>query len=870
VSQISASSPRLRVEELELRLPPANDLFAVPAADAPGGTVQLRFEWGAGGAFFKNEVGVYAIDDALGSVNGLLPGDPGYAAAALSRAQVVFARGAGIGAKNELSMPGGQLFGLYLVSNNTTLAALAGQANAFFTFDAANADRIDHAQTRNRGDGGRDFRFEDMLGGGDLDYNDATISVTQTRAIATPGEVGQMLLATFARIARDAAYKNEVGLFRVDGRDGRVGNLKPGDVGYLAAALTSPTRQVIFSDTTMPGVTTRSLVLDAGTLYGFYIVTNGTAESWLARNPANAVGGGPLVYSSFADANPDGLEHIDWRSPTEFGLEDQPGGGDQDFNDMVIRYDFGAPVGDPSAPTPPPAPVDTTPPAGTFALVADTGVSATDKITNDTRITATITDASAITRLRAGFDTPVPLGYLDVLGNLSNGTLNITSTLATAINGGTPLSDGQHTLFVEAADAAGNSTLLQFGFTLDRTAPGEPIYDLAPLSDSGPTGDLRTDQNIVTLLGAAEPGVTLQLSRATVPGTPGTGIVLATTTANANGTFQFNDVPLLLGPNSFVVRAVDVAGNLGGTLAQTFTLNAPPTVANPIADQTVAAGDPDLTFDLATVFADAERVVRLATTFPTGQTGNIDINLFATQTPATVANFLAYVNSGNAAQNYDNSIFHRLASGFVLQGGGFKFDANGTDTDTTFPEIPKMPAVVNEPGVSNTRGTLAMAKLPGQPDSATNEFFFNLEDNSATLDAPTNNGQPSGGFTVFGQVMNGGQQTIDAISQLSTFPGPGLPGAPPFPIRQGADTSNFPLNVTANDLAFVTSARELTAAERMTFQVIGNTNSGAAMASVVGNTLTIDPVAAGMTTITVRATDLDGSVTTTQIVVTVT
>jgi cyclophilin family peptidyl-prolyl cis-trans isomerase len=849
---------RLHAEELEPRLPPASDLFAVPAADAGSDTVQLRFEWGAGGAAFKNEIGVFAIDDADGRVNGLLPSDAGYATVALSRAQVVFARGAGIGAKNELSVSGGQLLGLYLVSNNTTQAALAGRAVAFFTFDAANADRIDHAQTRNRGDGGRDFRFEDVLGGGDFDYNDATISVTQTRAIATPGEVGQAILATFTRLASEAANKNEVGLFRVDGRDGRVGTLKPGDVGYLPAALSSATRQVIFSDTSLPGLNTRTLVLEAGALYGFYIVANGTTESFLASNPGNTAGG-PLVFTSFADANPDGLEHLDWRNANEFGLEDQPGGGDQDFNDMVIRYDFGAPLGTPSTP---PALPDTTAPTGTFALVADTGTSATDRLTNDQRITATITDASAITRLRAGFDTAVTLGYLDVLSNLANdGTLNVTTALATAINGGTPLTDGQHTLFIEVADAAGNSDLLRFTFTLDRTAPGEPIYDLAPLSDSGTQGDLRTDQNVVTLTGVAEAGVRLELRAATVPGTPGTGTLLATVTANSSGVFQFNNVPLVVGPNSFVVRTIDAAGNLGGTLAQTITLNTAP-VGNLVADQAGVAGGPDVTFDLTNAFSDAEQIVRFATTFPTGQTGNIDINLFANAAPATVANFLAYVNSVNPTQNYDGSIFHRLVTGFVLQGGGFKFDAD--DTPTTFPTITKLPSVNNEPRISNTRGTIAMAK-GSDPNSATSEFFFNLEDNSATLDPATN----AGGFTVFGQVMNGGQQTINAISQLSTFPGPNLPGAAPFPIRNGADTSNFPVNITTNDIATVTTARVLGEAELMTFAVIGNTNIAVATATVANNILTIDPLTAGTTTFTVRATDLDGSVTTNQITIVV-
>jgi cyclophilin family peptidyl-prolyl cis-trans isomerase len=317
------------------------------------------------------------------------------------------------------------------------------------------------------------------------------------------------------------------------------------------------------------------------------------------------------------------------------------------------------------------------------------------------------------------------------------------------------------------------------------------------------------------------------------------------------------------------VQAVDAANNASTTFAQTFTRNTGPTVASAIGTQNTTASAANLTFNLADalastpdVFADAEKVVRFSTTYPTGQTGNIDINLFADAAPETVANFLAYVNSTTASQNYNGSIFHRLATGFVLQGGGFKFNDSGTTTATAFPAITKLAPIADDPGISNTLGTIAMAR--SGEDTATSEFFFNLGDNSSNLDNQT------GGFTVFGQVMNGGLQTVNAISTtMTTFGGPGLPGAAPFPVRQGANTTNFPANINAGDLAFITTAAELTAVQRMTFTVVGNTNPAAATASITNGTLTIDPRAAGSTVITVRATDLDGSSTDMQITVNV-
>jgi cyclophilin family peptidyl-prolyl cis-trans isomerase len=434
----------------------------------------------------------------------------------------------------------------------------------------------------------------------------------------------------------------------------------------------------------------------------------------------------------------------------------------------------------------------------------------------------------------------------------------------------TPAGQGAVTASVAAGaatDAAGNASLASdtVSVTFDTSTPATPHFDLDPASDTGPTvGDHRTNENDVTLTGTAEAGSVVKLFSVTVPGTPGTGTPINTTTADASGVFHFNGVSLALGPNSFAVQAVDAAGNASATFAQTLTLNAVPNVAHPVSPITTTTGSAASTIDLAGVFDDAERIVRLATQFPTGQTGNIDIDLFAGKAPQTVANFLSYVNNSSASANYDGSIFHRLAPGFVLQGGGFKFDDSGTTTATAFPAITKSPPVVNEPGVSNTQGTIAMAKSGGDPNSATDEFFFNLGDNSSNLDSQ------NGGFTVFGQVMNGGQQTLSKItSSLSTYSGSGTPGATPFPVRPGADTTNFPANINAGDLAFITTASELTIAQKLTFSVTGNTNAGAATASVSGSTLTITPVATGTTTITVSATDLDGATTTTQITVVV-
>ena len=142
-------------------------------------------------------------------------------------------------------------------------------------------------------------------------------------------------------------------------------------------------------------------------------------------------------------------------------------------------------------------------------------------------------------------------------------------------------------------------------------------------------------------------------------------------------------------------------------------------------------------------------VVAIVTNF-----GTILLELFETATPQTVDNFLNYVNDGD----YVNSIFHRSVEDFVIQTGGFITNST-TFTDTSqFSNVPTDGNLQNEPGISNLLGTVAMAKLGGDPDSATSQFFFNLGDNSE-LDLPQNNS-----FTVFGQVLS--MTTVDTIASL--------------------------------------------------------------------------------------------------------
>ncbi|MDD0285141.1 peptidylprolyl isomerase A, partial [Shigella flexneri] len=134
----------------------------------------------------------------------------------------------------------------------------------------------------------------------------------------------------------------------------------------------------------------------------------------------------------------------------------------------------------------------------------------------------------------------------------------------------------------------------------------------------------------------------------------------------------------------------------------------------------------------------------------TTSAGNIELELDKQKAPVSVQNFVDYVNSGF----YNNTTFHRVIPGFMIQGGGF--------TEQMQQKKPN-PPIKNEAdnGLRNTRGTIAMARTADK-DSATSQFFINVADN-AFLD----HGQRDFGYAVFGKVVKG-MDVADKISQVPT------------------------------------------------------------------------------------------------------
>lgn len=149
--------------------------------------------------------------------------------------------------------------------------------------------------------------------------------------------------------------------------------------------------------------------------------------------------------------------------------------------------------------------------------------------------------------------------------------------------------------------------------------------------------------------------------------------------------------------------------------------------------------------------------------------GRIVLELFADKAPATVNNFLGYVQSGH----YNDTIIHRISKDYVIQGGAYTADLK---------KKPQRNAIALEtvPNLKNRRGTIAAARKLSDSNSATSEFFINVVDNPQ-LDFQSKISPLNQGFAVFGQIIEG-MEVIDKLRKLETTGKPGFPALPASPV----------------------------------------------------------------------------------------
>lgn len=298
----------------------------------------------------RNELGIFAVDDNKGTINGITPDQGGYLAEVLKRSQVVFSAlsdstiDAALDGPSTrtVNLPINSKLGFYLAVNSTFDDAPSA-ANMLFSFPAI-TNGFQNSQVTQPGNVTQ-IAFEDTGGGGDRDFNDLVI---QIEVATIPAPLGSGLQgtkeiydftnlptitkATF-EVNRDAGYDNHIGFYKIEDAQGtiKVGTtlIKPSDDGYRKAVV-----QGRIAGIDLAGVngqtTTGSGDFLGGAMYAPFLIANASAANTDFSN----------VYTAYSLGNADQVDHIRLLGDNIFGFEDLFGGGDRDFNDVIVKATF--------------------------------------------------------------------------------------------------------------------------------------------------------------------------------------------------------------------------------------------------------------------------------------------------------------------------------------------------------------------------------------------------------------------------------------------------------------------------------------------------------------------------------------------------
>ena len=313
---------------------------------------------------FVNELVAFNVDDDLGSINGIAPGATGYLEAAVARARVIFStiannpNGFGNEQSSILDFGANARFSTFLIQNGSLDGLRAGQVpNSNVIFSNQTSLRVTDAIALATPSGsiatGSTFSFEDNPSSSSA-FNDAVVRVglvnqgaAAISALQSQGQ-GELLdlrsltgqvNATFT-INREAAFDNSVGFYRVVNRDGGIdtngdgtADILPGTAGYIQAAINN---RVAGVDLRVGNQQTANITgqLTGGSIYVPFLIANGTVAEVVSGQKLND------VYSAFLGANADKVDHVRLLGNNTFGFEDLSGGGDRDFNDVIVQVKF--------------------------------------------------------------------------------------------------------------------------------------------------------------------------------------------------------------------------------------------------------------------------------------------------------------------------------------------------------------------------------------------------------------------------------------------------------------------------------------------------------------------------------------------------
>ena len=305
-----------------------------------------------------NEIGVFTVDDASGKIGDIAAGEQGYTEKALARGQVIFSfltnSPAGFDAnslKRLLLFDADENLRFYIIKDGSTESVLNNTTpmeNVLFS-NSSNLKITDL--------GSDNFSLEWEDGSGDPNgFEDLRVNIRVTDQAIPLGTnlqsqpQGESLdlrnitgdvKADFT-VYREANYNNFVGFYQVTGENGGIdtngdgqADILPGEAGYIQAAINKRISDINLS-VNDGGTATSSATLPSGSILVPFLIVNGTPDALLDSNSNND----PDIYFPFLGANSDGVDHVRMLGDNTFGFEDMRGGGDKDFNDILVKVNL--------------------------------------------------------------------------------------------------------------------------------------------------------------------------------------------------------------------------------------------------------------------------------------------------------------------------------------------------------------------------------------------------------------------------------------------------------------------------------------------------------------------------------------------------
>ena len=349
---LGSSTPQLTPKLTNIGNTNAFDVFSITGG---GVKTQIKLTIASLSSNLVNELGIFTVDDAAGTINGLAPNAAGYAQAALDRGKAIFSTIANAptgfsatGISRLLELNTNDKVRFYLVKNSTTdsvqkkltplsdvlfastnsLRVTSGSADKF---TLSWQDGSDNSANFNNLVVNIEASNEDLpLGVGLQGNTEAELIDLRTATKSTTAEF---------TVNREAAFNNFVGFYRVADAQGGIdtnndgkADILVGQSGYIQSAISN---RVAGIDLTVSNQGTASYtgLFQPGSIFAPFIIVNGRPEELLDSNASND----PAVYFPFLGANSDKVDHIRLLGNNIFGFEDLPSGGDRDFNDVIVR-----------------------------------------------------------------------------------------------------------------------------------------------------------------------------------------------------------------------------------------------------------------------------------------------------------------------------------------------------------------------------------------------------------------------------------------------------------------------------------------------------------------------------------------------------